>query len=618
MAKVPQQLTGNLPQFCQIRGIEPNLRTIEIDKNDCSGSLNWVSSMTNATMTPSSRTPMLGLAAFLAVLAIVWPWLYPNLKMGIVEWVLSGLNATQGTNYLMFIPLVATLGIALFRRQHLLKQQKALVHKQEQEIDLTHRAMDAHAMVCLTDARAIITHANEKFLKTYGYQRSEVIGKSISMLYPKGLDDPVFQTIGRKLIAGQTWTGESEEIASDGSTVHVHCSVVPLIDTDGSHVRTVAIRTDNSESHLAQNARFLKSLFDHLQDQVYIYDVETLRMRYANLLAIQSSGWTEAEVINKRITDTDRNFDETLFRGHVAPLLSGEKDVVTVEISRGNSFGEINTRLHISDNGQPLFLSILRDTTERIKTERAKMESVSVVTHELRTPLTSIKGALRLLSSGALGTLNDKAQSVLDIAVRNSDRLLMVVDDILDLEKIRAGKMELNCAPVNLATFVADVVEMNTGYADEHNVTFDFETELTQANANIAAERMMQVFSNLLSNAAKYSPERGSVKVSLTQDGAFWRISVQDSGPGIPESGRKSVFESFSQIESSDGQKRKGTGLGLTISQKIVHAHNGVIDFESEVGKGTTFFVKLPMMNVTGTKQTSNDTTAEVRTMIAE
>lgn len=371
-------------------------------------------------------------------------------------------------------------------------------------------------------------------------------------------------------------------------------TIVPMLDDNGKHLRTVAIRTDNTANRRAEKARFLKGLFDYLQDEVYIYRTDNLQMVYANNLALEACKWEPDDLNSKTIIDADGKMTAAAFWAHVAPLISGDRESVSVEVERGEENGEIRTRVVRAEDGEKLFVSVLRDTTERKKIESARLESVAIVSHELRTPLTSIKGALSLLNSGALGGFNEKAKSVLQIAVRNTERLLLVVDDILDLEKIRAGKTKMDKLEVDLVEFLNDVVEMNTGYGEELNVRFDFTTDIVSAPVSIAPERMTQVIANLLSNAAKYSPTEGVVRVGLHDGGNHWRVSISDDGPGIPEEARDAVFASFSQVASSDGKSRKGTGLGLTISRKIVLAHAGIIDFDSEVGKGTTFYVKLP------------------------
>jgi len=526
------------------------------------------------------------LAGVIAVLSLLVARQEPS-------WIVSGLNVANVSIYLL---LVGALALAVYRRNQVLKLQAALVQEQEQEIALIHAALNTHALVSLTDSKGNIISVNEKFADRYGYQAADLVGQSISQIHPDGEADPVFNEIRESLADGRIWAGESEEVTADGSKVFMRCTVVPMLDAAGSLVRSVSIRTDNTEFHRAEKARFLKNLFDHLHDEVYIYRVDDLSMVYANNSAIKASNWVADDLLGKTIVDADPMMDERPFRAHVEPLFSGEREVVSIEVKRGETTGDISTRLFRGDDGDVLFVSVLRDATERKQIENARMESVSVVSHELRTPLTSIKGSLRLLNSGALGAFDQKVQSVLDIAVRNTERLLLVVDEILDIEKIRAGKMVLDKTVVDLVNFVDDVVEMNKGYGDELHVEFAFQSDLDSAPASIAPERMMQVLANLLSNAAKYSPSGGTVQVGLREDGDFWRISVSDAGPGIPEDARKTVFESFSQLNNADGETRKGTGLGLTIAQKLVHAHKGEIDFESELGKGTTFYVRLPIL----------------------
>jgi len=541
---------------------------------------------TQGTSAKADRFTLLRYAAILIVAfaaGTFYTWQLTNVPT-------DGIGSATGAIYLL---LIAALGLAVYRRNQILKLQDELVRQQAQEIQLTHAALNAHALVCLTNQDGIITSVNENFTKRFGYAEDELIGQPVSMIYPDGDADPTFIEVGRMLAKGDIWTGESEELAADGSKVVMRCTIVPMMDDNGKHVRTVAIRTDNTAYRRAEKARFLKSLFDHLQDEVYVYRVDSLQMVYANNCALKACDWDPGDLSSLTIIDADSKMNEQAFRAHVSPLFNGDCECVSVEVNRGEASGEIRTRLVRADDGETLFVSVLRDTTERKKTERARMESVSVVSHELRTPLTSIKGALRLLNSGALGGFDEKAKSVLEIAVRNTERLLLVVDDILDLEKIRAGKMKMDKSEVDLVSFVEDVVEMNKGYGEELHVNFDFNTSLKSAQSMIAPDRMMQVLANLLSNAAKYSPTDGTVRIGLRDDGDFWRISVSDDGPGIPEEGRDSVFDRFSQLASTDGKSRKGTGLGLTISRKIVLAHAGEIDFDSEVGKGTTFFVRL-------------------------
>jgi len=241
-----------------------------------------------------------------------------------------------------------------------------------------------------------------------------------------------------------------------------------------------------------------------------------------------------------------------------------------------------------------MFTGIIRDITDRKQADMAKTEFVSTVSHELRTPLTSIKGSLGLIRSGALGVLPEKLHSMLDIAYNNSERLVLLINDILDMEKIQAGKMDFNMKPLGVASLIKDAMVANKGYGDEHSVTFECECFEDSIMVQGDGNRLMQVLSNLMSNAAKFSPQGGQVELSVVRNDSTIHITVRDYGPGIPEEFRKSIFEKFSQADSSDTRQKGGTGLGLSITKAIVEQHGGTIGFDSVSGEGSTFYFNLP------------------------
>jgi len=245
-------------------------------------------------------------------------------------------------------------------------------------------------------------------------------------------------------------------------------------------------------------------------------------------------------------------------------------------------------------SGVRMFTGIVRDITDRQQADLAKAEFVSTVSHELRTPLTSIKGSLGLIRSGALGALPDKLGSMLDIAYNNSERLVLLINDILDMEKIQAGKMDFNMQAIAVASLLKGAMEANKGYGDTHGVTFQCQCFDDAIKVIGDKDRLMQVLSNLMSNAAKFSPEGERVDLSVARRAGFIRISVKDNGPGIPEEFRESIFEKFSQADSSDTRQKGGTGLGLSITKAIVEKHGGAIGFDTVTGKGATFYVDLP------------------------
>jgi len=220
--------------------------------------------------------------------------------------------------------------------------------------------------------------------------------------------------------------------------------------------------------------------------------------------------------------------------------------------------------------------------------------------------MTSIKGSLRLMKSGAAGVLDKASARLVDIADRNSDRMLSVLNDILDFEKIVANKMEYNLTPLRVSDFVHDAIEMNAGYGVQHDVEFVGGDNINDAWIAADQGRLMQVMTNLMSNAAKFSPKGGQVIVAISDHENNWRVSVSDNGPRIAPSDYDKVFQSFMQLTPTDGKARKGTGLGLAISAKIIKAHKGKLAFDSVVGEGTTFYFDLPKTSMDDLPENKN------------
>ena len=245
--------------------------------------------------------------------------------------------------------------------------------------------------------------------------------------------------------------------------------------------------------------------------------------------------------------------------------------------------------------GEPLFSAVVRDITGRKQVERMKNEFISVVSHELRTPLTSIRGAIGLLTSGRESALPQRTMELLKIAQRNSELLMVLINDILDIEKLESGTMKLTLQPVELGKLLADSVRANSAYAARFEVTIKLRVEDDLPMVVADPDRLMQVVANLLSNAAKFTRPGTMVDVRAGKKGDRVRISVRDHGPGIPDEYKGILFDKFFQADPSNSRERAGTGLGLSIARHFTRLMNGEIDFTSQLGKGATFFVDLPI-----------------------
>jgi signal transduction histidine kinase len=287
----------------------------------------------------------------------------------------------------------------------------------------------------------------------------------------------------------------------------------------------------------------------------------------------------------------------TIRRAHVAspgiPLvvLTGMDDEALAAQSLREGAQDYLVKGQIETRG---LLRALRYAGERKRLERMKDEFISTVSHELRTPLTSITGSLGLLTSKMAGTLCEPAARLLEIAHSNSQRLVRLVNDILDIEKLASGHVVFNLRRVEVRSLVQESVDAIEEFAQGLGVHIRIEAAAGVHEVLADADRLAQVMTNLLSNAAKFSPPNGEVVVTIENGVSLVRISVRDHGPGIAPEFKSRVFERFAQADATNARRKGGTGLGLSIVQEIVERLAGEVGFADAPGGGTVFHVELP------------------------
>lgn len=238
-------------------------------------------------------------------------------------------------------------------------------------------------------------------------------------------------------------------------------------------------------------------------------------------------------------------------------------------------------------------MRLARDEAERAS--RVKSEFIATVSHELRTPLTAISGALGLVAGGVAGALTPQAREMIDIALKNSRRLSFLINDLLDMEKLLAGKLQFDRHVQPVMPLIEQSLTDNQAYAAQFGVRYTLGARVEDVQVDVDAQRLQQVMANLLSNAAKFSPAGSEVTVDVLRNGGALRVQVTDRGPGVPLEFQARIFQKFSQADSSDSRQKGGTGLGLAISRELIERMGGRMGFESQPGKGARFFFELPV-----------------------
>lgn len=498
----------------------------------------------------------------------------------------------------VWLLLTALFIVSRKRGAEAVRLREKMLKGQQLELAFQEQALNEHSMVVTTDTEGMVVSLNKNFSEMLGLSQDELLETDYRCRLNSN-QGSAFKHIMQKTRAGEIWTGDIQLLKKNGSVAILRSTVVPMSDRNGTHTKTVFISTDVTKERITEEERNLVRCLELLPEDVYMFDIKSLKTLFMNEPAMRRIGWSKATYRTRVFSEISADFDENLLRECADQIEGGSANGARFETEcRGVSMEAILQVVETTDLKKRLVM-VLRDISERKATEETHRNLTSMVTHELRTPLTSIKGALQLLTAGTAGKVQPRVMSMLKIAESNSNRLLGLVDDILDLDKIAVGKMEFAFEPVDACQVVTEALQCYREYASGFGV--EFKGNMTCGAAMIQGDyrRMLQVLANLMSNAAKFSNKGETVEISVSKIDGNVKISVTDTGPGIPEYARATLFEPFSQVASNTSSKVNGTGLGLTIVKAIVAHHGGSIDFHSVQGKGTTFFILLPELQNT-------------------
>jgi PAS domain S-box-containing protein len=397
------------------------------------------------------------------------------------------------------------------------------------------------------------------------------------------------------------WDQRFRLVRADGGVREVFANLVAQRDAEGRADALSGYLLDQTALLSAQRAseQFRQTL-DRIRDPVLMFDAGSLRFQYANQGALDLLGHGREDILGMPAHAALGTGDEAALRHLLAPLARSADAAITFRSEARRRDGQslpVEIFLQYVAGGEDggRFVAFVRDIRERLRVERLKDEFVATVSHELRTPLTSIHGALGLALGGALGALPEPATALLNVAHRNTQRLRLLIDDLLDIEKLEAGELRVALQRCALLPLLQQAIEANRDFAAQWRVRLALHCQGEQdVEAMVDPARLQQVLANLLSNAAKFSPPGEVVELRLCGEAETVRISVVDHGPGIPEAFWPRVFEKFSQADASDTRDKAGTGLGLAITRQLVERMRGRVHFETAAGRGTVFHVDLP------------------------
>jgi PAS domain S-box-containing protein len=501
--------------------------------------------------------------------------------------------------------LLLTAGALLLRHTH---RRLAAERKAREALWLLRSTMDnvTQGIAVFNPAEQLVAW-NARYVELRGLDPAQVrmnmpvrellqLGGQLSIRTPEGVRD--FRQTTRPL--REPGTSFDEEVTRDDGTV---LQVRGRQMSSGDYIVTFTDITALKLSELAyrDQATRLASIVDNVVDAIVTIN-ESGSIESWSRGAQRLFGYEEEEILRRNVRVLMPDPHSSAHDGYIRHYIqTGERRIIgrRREVEALHKDGRrIPVELSISEmrlGSRRLFVGVVRDISARLEIEQLKSGFVSTVSHELRTPLTSISGSLGLLAGGVAGELPAKATRLIDIAKLNCERLVRLINDILDLEKAESGKLDFRLEAQRLQPVVQQAIDLNRAYAQTYGAVIELEPGSGDPLVFVDRDRLIQVLTNILSNAAKFSPRGGSVHVSIATDGDSVRVDVRDEGPGIAPEFQARIFQKFAQADSSDSRAKSGTGLGLSIAKTIIERLGGGIGFRTQPGAGSTFYVTLPM-----------------------
>lgn len=497
---------------------------------------------------------------------------------------------------------LAFLGLQLRRNMLMIEHNKDVLQSEIRSKVFYRSAVEEHTVFLMLDTRGRITHVNPSFCETTERERSDLMGSQLMDILPEHEQLVLQNDVMASMRTGQPWDGPMKLYKSDGSLAWAQCTIIPVSGADEELSEIAVVATDMTQTRQGISEATFNDSLELIEDQVVVFRPHNYELLYCNQAATELFVARRANIEtwrDRRVSDFVRPDDMRALELRCEALQEGAQKRMTweVEASNGTPY-EISLEYVQPENDEPRFIAMYRDITARKVAEKAKNDFVATMSHELRTPLTSMKGALGLALSGAIGDMPEQMNKMVSMASDNCDKLVTLINDMLDIEKLASGEIEFAKEPVNLADVVEEVVEKFKLKGEKRNVSVRYDLIEDDNGMNTLGERprLIQLFTNILDNAVKFSDDASEVIVALNVHRDRLRVSVRDFGCGIPSAARATIFDKFTQADMGDTRSAGGTGLGLAVSKAITEGHDGRIFFASEDNVGSEFFIDLPWL----------------------
>lgn len=499
--------------------------------------------------------------------------------------------------------------LAIHYREQELEQQNESLVVLKQLVDLVPGGL--YQFRLYPDGRMNYPYSSKGIERMFGVtqkQAREDAAALFAMINPDDLP-AVTASIDESATQLSTWSIQFRIRGKDRSWCWIEGNSTPQKLSDGSIIWHGYLEDIDDKKRaligLQESELQLRRLFELAPSGILLADYQAAAIIDVNAAMLKSTGYRKDEFLkldyrqllgpSHRLLRTEV-LEQLRQKGYFGPV---EQEVIDCN---GTAYPTIIHCMLIRDSSERKLLWVLmEDISERKKIEHLKNQFVSTVSHELRTPLTSITGAIGLLAGGAAGILPPKAQDMMAIAERNARQLATLINDLLDIEKLVAGKLDINLERQPLQPLLEQAVTINQSYGAQREITIDLAPDIPETEVFVDGQRLLQALNNLISNAIKFSPDSGRVHLYARQQVSEGKptvtINIEDNGQGVPEAFRDQIFQRFAQADSSDTRSQGGTGLGLAITRELITVMGGEVGFKSLPGQGATFWIRLPMAN---------------------